>query len=113
MRQIGDLEKQLLLPRFETGSLRGVLRDLVTNFPDSRFRGCRRLPASTLRADFFAQAFTIRIQVLQRRFDFAAFRINLQQIIYAVGVVSATRCQSLFDKIRLFPNEPDIEHGAV
>ena len=64
-------------------------------------------------ADFLAQSFAIGVALLQRRFQFAPFRIDREHFVDLALVVAPTSGEPAFDKIGLFANEPDVEHGRA
>ena len=112
MRQIRNSEKQLLLLLVGRGRLLVQQRNLIANFPHPRLEFFRRFAARAFPANLLAQSFPVGVQLLQRRFRFAPFRVHAQHFIDPGDIlVGPASSEPALHKIGLFADEPDVEHA--
>ena len=113
MRQIRNFQKQISL--LLLGSRRSLVKidNFVADFPDTGFEVCRCPASGAFCADLFAQASALRVQVLQSGLEFSAFAIGAKYFVNFPFVATTPRCQPLSNKIRLLPDQMNVEHGGT
>jgi hypothetical protein len=87
------------------------LRGLVADLSDALLERCGIFAAAACAADFLAQTLAVGVALLQRRLQFASFRIDREHVVDPELIVAATSREPAFHKVGLFTNEPDVEHG--
>src|SRR5262245_50932261 len=111
MREIRDLKKQIRLNSLGSGGAGIKIGNLIADLANTLLKLVRRFAARFLGANLFTQSLPVRVQLLQRRFHFSAFRIHTQYLIDVRLIAAASGSQPLTDEIRLLANQTDIEHG--
>jgi hypothetical protein len=86
-------------------------RDLVPNCAHLRFQLFRLLAPAALTADPLAEAFTIRVQFLQRGLRVPTLGIYAQDLVDLRCIIATAQREPFLHKLRLFANEADVEHG--
>src|SRR3954467_11039745 len=112
MRCVRDLEQEIPLLRFKWSRFRRKDRDLVADAADLSFQFFRRFGATPPSPNFLAESLAVGIELLQRRLSFPALPVDAQNLIQLRLVSPAPGRDAAFYKIRLFPDQADVEHGA-
>ena len=112
MGKVWDIEQQIALPFLRDGCLPDELCSLVADLPDAFLQRRGVFAPAARAADFLAQPFAVGVALLQRRLQLAPFRIDREHFVDLELVIAAAGGEPAFDKVGLFANEPDVEHGV-
>ena len=113
MRQVWNPKKHLSLLVIECRCLFVEPSNFISDLPHARLDIVSRFAFRALPADLFAQPFSIRIALLERRLRLAPLRVDPQDLIDLRRLVAPARGQPAFYKVGLFADEPNIEHGRI
>jgi hypothetical protein len=113
VRQIRELKQQIILRCLSTRASCAKFNDLIANLPDVFLQLVCCFAACSFCPDVLAQAVSIGVQLLERRFHFPAFRVDTQDFVDFALIAAAARGKPLTHKIGFLSDQTNVEHGAV
>jgi hypothetical protein len=112
MWRVRDLQQKISLLRFECDRLGIEHRDLIADPADLPLQFFTRLIATALCPDLFTQSLSAGVELLQRSLSFPALPVDAEDVVQLCLVSPTPRRDAAFYKVRLFPDQTDVEHGA-